>query len=65
MPDEFEGAKLLYGRNCFINNLDEANVAMAIQEGRNQNMQVGLRTAEPRLVNSITDVYFLREDLLS
>ena len=41
LPDEFEGAKLLYGRDCFINNLAEANVTMAIQEGRNQNKQIG------------------------
>ena len=58
LPDEFEGAKLLYGRECFINNLDEANVAAAIQEGRNQNMQVGLRTTEPRLISKIRDISF-------
>ena len=48
----------MYGRDCFIDNLDDANVTMAIQEGRNQNMQVGLRTAEPRLINNIRDISF-------
>ena len=58
MPDEFERVKLLYGRDCFIQNIDEANIGMAIQEGRNQNMRVGLRTAEPRLINKIRDISF-------
>ena len=58
LPDEFEGVKLLYGRDCFIQNIDEANIGMAIQEGRNQNMRVGLRTAEPRLINKIRDISF-------
>ena len=47
LPDEFEGVKLLYGRDCFIQNIDEANIGMAIQEGRDQNMRAGLRTAKP------------------
>ena len=58
MADEFEGVKLLYGRNCFIQNLDEANIGVAIQEGRDQNMRAGLRTAESRLINKLRDISY-------
>ena len=58
LADEFEGVKLLYGRNCFIQDLDEANIGVAIQEGRDQNMRAGLRTAEPRLINKLRDISY-------
>ena len=44
MADEYEGVEMLYGRNCFIQALDEASIGEAIQEGRVQDMRAGLRT---------------------
>ena len=58
MADEYEGVKLLYGRNCFTQALDEASIGEAIQEGRNQNMRAGLRTVEPRLINKLRDISY-------
>ena len=58
MADEFEGVELLYGRNFFIQDLDEDNIGEAIQEGRDQNMRAGLRTAEPRLINKLRDISY-------
>ena len=56
MADEYEGVKLLYGRNCFIQALDEASIGEAIQKGRVQYMRAGLRTVETRLINKLRDV---------
>ena len=58
MADEYEGVEMLYGRNCFIQALDEASIGEAIQEGRNQNMRAGLRTVEPRLINKLRDISY-------
>ena len=38
MADEYEGVEILYGRNCFIQALDEASIGEAIQEGRVQEL---------------------------
>ena len=56
--DEYEGVELLYGRNCFIQTLEEASIREALQEGRDQDMKVGLRTVEPRLISKLKDITF-------
>ena len=48
--DPFEGCQILLGRNSFNSNVDDANVIAALNEGRNQDIHVGLRTLEEQHV---------------
>ena len=42
--DPFEGCQILLGRNSFNSGVDDADVTSALNEGRDQDIRVGLRT---------------------
>ena len=49
---------MLYGRNSFSQDMDEASIVEAVQEGRVQDLRAGLRKAEPRLITKLSDVSY-------
>ena len=42
--DPYEGCEILFGRNSFNSGVEDTDVTSAINEGRDQNLRVGLRT---------------------
>ena len=48
--DPFEGSQILLGRNSFPSDVDDVNVIAALNEGRNQDIRVGLRTLDEQQV---------------
>ena len=58
LPDEFEGVEMLYGRNSFSQDMEEASIVEAVQEGRVQDLRAGLRNVEPRLITKLSDVSY-------
>ena len=44
IKDPYEGCEILLGRNSFDFGVEDADVTSAMNEGRDQNLRVGLRT---------------------
>ena len=48
--DPYEGSQMLLGRNNFTNDIDDASITAALNEGRNEELRAGLRTIDERQI---------------
>ena len=49
---------MLLDRGTFTQNIDDANVIEAFEEGRNQEVRAGLRTIDERVITKRSDLPF-------
>ena len=52
-----KGVEMLYGRNTFSQDMEEASIVEAVQEGRVQDLRAGLRNVEHRFITKLSDVF--------
>ena len=58
LNEQYEGVEMLLDRGTFTQNIDDANVIEAFEEGRNQEVRAGLRTIDERVITKRSDLPF-------